>query len=143
MDPDIRNLDSHAKFCKNLLSFIISSKKSIYNIHDSQWSKLLNGLSLDINHLPEHKFGNKSVDTVNSLCSCALETESTGHFFFTLPKLCIIGTTLMNESSIINCGKVSFRLSALLEVILYGDKMLNDKSNQSVLNATINYIKYT
>ena len=70
---------------------------------------------------------------MNSLSSCAFETESAGHFFFTLPKLCIIGTTLRNESSIITCGKVFFRLSALLEVILYGDKMLNDKSNQRVL----------
>ena len=39
----------------------------------------------------------------------------------------------MNELSIINCEIVSIRPSALLEVILYGDKSLNkslnDKSN--------------
>ena len=47
----------------------------------------------------------------------------------------------MNELSSINCGIVSLRPSALLEVILYSDKMLNDKSNQQILTTTINYIK--
>ena len=47
----------------------------------------------------------------------------------------------MNELSSINCEIVSLRPSPLLEVILYGDKMLNDKSNHQILTATINYIK--
>ena len=47
----------------------------------------------------------------------------------------------MNELISINCGIVSLRPSAPLEAILYGDKMLNDKSNQRILTATINYIK--
>ena len=49
----------------------------------------------------------------------------------------------MNELSSINSGIISLRPSALLEVILYGQKMLNDNSNQQVLTATINYIKNT
>ena len=43
----------------------------------------------------------------------------------------------MNELNSINCGIVSPRSSALLEVILYGDKMLNDKSSHRILTATI------
>ena len=39
----------------------------------------------------------------------------------------------MNELSSINCEIVSLRPSPLLEVILYGDKMLNDKSNHRIL----------
>ena len=49
-------------------------------------------------------------------------------------------TALMNELSI-NCEIVSLRPSALLEVILYGDKTLNDKSNHRILTTAINYIK--
>ena len=49
----------------------------------------------------------------------------------------------MNELSSINSGIISLRPSALLEVILYGDKMLSDNSNQQTLTATINYIKNT
>ena len=47
----------------------------------------------------------------------------------------------MNELNSINRGIVSLRSSALLEVILYDDKMLNDKSIHRILTATINYIK--
>ena len=39
----------------------------------------------------------------------------------------------MNELSSID--------GAVLEIILYGDKMLNDKSNRRILAATIDYIK--
>ena len=49
----------------------------------------------------------------------------------------------MNELSSINSGIISLRPSVLLEVIFYGDKMLNDNSNQQILTATINYIKNT
>ena len=49
----------------------------------------------------------------------------------------------MNELSSINSGIISLRPSALLEVILYGDKMPSDNSNQQILIATVNYIKNT
>ena len=49
----------------------------------------------------------------------------------------------MYELRSINSGTISLRPSALLEVILYGDKMLSDNSNQQILTATINYIKNT
>ena len=41
----------------------------------------------------------------------------------------------------INCEIVSPRPTAILEVILYGNKMLNDKENYWMLTATVNYIK--
>ena len=49
----------------------------------------------------------------------------------------------MNELSSINSGIISLRPSALLEVILYGDKMPSDNSNQQILIGTVNYIKNT
>ena len=49
----------------------------------------------------------------------------------------------MNELNSINCKIVSLRPTALLHLILYGDKKLNDKSSHRVLTATIDYIKNT
>ena len=49
----------------------------------------------------------------------------------------------MNELSSVNSEIIPLRSSALLEVILYGDKMLNDKSNQRIFTATINYSNNT
>ena len=45
--------------------------------------------------------------------------------------------------SSVSCEIVSLRPSPPLEIILYGDKMLYDKSNPWILTATINYIKNT
>ena len=80
---------------------------------------------------------------MNPLYSCALETESTDHFFLSCQNYVSFRTAIMNEFSSINPGIISLRPSALLEVILYGDKMLSDNSNQQILTATINYIKNT
>ena len=118
LDPDIKNLDSHEMFRKKLLNFIRPSEKNIFNIYDPQGSKLLSRLRLGFSHLREHKFRHNSADTVNR-------------------------TALMNELNSINSGKIFLKPSALLEVILYGDKILRDNSNQQILAATINYIKNT
>ena len=57
----------------------------IYNIYDPQGPKFLNKLRLGFSRLREHKFRHDFADTVNpSLCSCALEIESTEHFFLWL-----------------------------------------------------------
>ena len=80
---------------------------------------------------------------MNPLCSCALETESTDHFFPRCQNYVSFRTALMNELSSVNSGIISLRPSALLEVILYGDKIHSDYSNQQILTASINYIKNT
>ena len=119
-------------FHKKLLTFIWSSEKSIYNIYDPQGSKLLNRLRFGFSHLPENKFRHNFADTVNPLCSCTLETESRDHYFLRCQISVSFRTALMNKLNSVNCGIVSLRPTALLEVILYGDKKLN--------NLTINQI---
>ena len=143
MDPNVRNLDSHEIFRKKLLNFIRPSEKSTFNIHDPQGSKHLSRLTLVFSHLREHKFRNNFADTVNSLCLCALETDSIDRFFLRSQNYVSFRTALINGLSSINSGIISLRPSALLAVILYGDKILNDNSHQQILTATINYIKNT
>ena len=48
----------------------------------------------------------------------------------------------MNELISINYGIMSLRPSALPEVILYGDKMFSDKSNQQILWLSITLRTY-
>ena len=77
---------------------------------------------------------------MNPLCSsCALETESTDHFFLCCQNYVSFRRALINKLSSTNSGIVPLRPSALLKVILYSAKMFNDKSNQRILTATINY----
>ena len=129
-------------FRKKLLNFIKPSEKSIFNIYDPQGSKLLNRLRLGFSHLREHKSWHNFTDTVNPLCLCGLETESTDHFFPRCQNYVSFRASIMNELSS-NYGIDSLRPSALLEVILCGDKMLDVKSSQRILTATISYIKNT
>ena len=143
LDTDIRSLVSHEIFRKKLLNFIRPSEKSIFSIYDPQGSKLLSRLKLGFSHLREHKFRHNFGETLNPLCSCALETESTDHFFLRCQSYVSFRTGLMNELSSISSGIISLRPSTLLEVVLYGDNMLSDNWSKQILTATINYIKNT
>ena len=98
-------------------------------------------MSLVSSHLPEHKFQHNFADTVNLLCSSALKCESTDRFFLCCQNYVSFRTALINERSSTNSGLISLSPGALLEVNVYGDKMLNDDSNQQTLTATINCIK--
>ena len=65
---------------------------------------------------------------MNPLFSCALETESTDHFFD--QNYVSLRTVLIIKLSSIFCEILSLRPTVLVEVIPYGDKRLNDKSNR-------------
>ena len=52
-----------------------------FSIYDPLGIKLLKRLRVDISHLNEHKFRYNFTETLNPLCSCSLETESTALFF--------------------------------------------------------------
>ena len=87
LDSEIRNAKTYASFRKMLLNFIRPIGNSTRKIYDPLGIKLLTRLRLGFSHLSEHKFRHKFADSLNPLCSCSLETESTLHFFSTLPKL--------------------------------------------------------
>ena len=59
---------------------------SMYGIYDTFGVKLISRLRLGFSPLREHKFRHNFADTVNSLCSCTLETENTEHFFLRCQK---------------------------------------------------------
>ena len=82
LGPDTRNLDFHAMFRKKLSTSIRLSEKSFYNIYGPQGSKLLNRLRPGFSNLRKRKFRYNFADTVNPLCSFALEAESRDHFFY-------------------------------------------------------------
>ena len=98
-------------------------------------------LSSAFGHLREHKFQHNFADTVNLLCLCALETASTENLSLRCQNYVSFRTDLMNELSRFNRKIIFLRSTALLEVILCGHKILNDKSNHQILTATIIYVK--
>ena len=82
LDPDKRSyLFYDSIFRTALLNFIRPSENKIFNIHDQVGIKLLTRLRLGFSHLREHKLRHNFEDTLNPLCSCSIETETTLHFF--------------------------------------------------------------
>ena len=54
-------------------------------------------MRVDFSHLNEHKIGYIFTDTLNPLCPCCLETESSVHFFLRWRNYTNIRITLVNE----------------------------------------------
>ena len=94
LDPDVRNVETYSLFRKNLLAFIRLIENSISSIYDPLGIKLLHRLQLSFSHLREHKFRHNFADTVNPLCSCYLETESTEYCIIRYHNYVTLRTTL-------------------------------------------------
>ena len=71
---------SYEVFKNLLLKFIRPSPNSLFNVSDSLRIKLLTRLHLGLSHLREHNFNHNFQGTINPICSCSLESESTAHF---------------------------------------------------------------
>ena len=102
LDPDVRNVDTLLLFCKNLLAFIRFIESSIYSIYDPLGIKRPHRLRLGFSHLCQHKLKHNFAGTVNPLCSCSLEIESTEHYFLRCHNYVTFRTALMNELNSIN-----------------------------------------
>ena len=71
---------------------------SVYNIHDPHGLKLLTRLRVNFSHLREHKFNHNFLDTLNPLCSCGLEIESTKHYILRCTFYTCIRKTLIDNT---------------------------------------------
>ena len=85
LDPGIRNSESLTIFRKNILHFIRPTPNSIYNCHNPKGVKLITRLRLGLSHLRGHKFKHNFEDSINPICSCGHDVESTTHFLLHCP----------------------------------------------------------
>ena len=141
LDFDVRNVDTYSLFCKNLLAFIRLIANSLWSIYDPLGIKLLHRLRLGFSHLLENKFKHNFADTVNPLCPCFLEIESTQHYFLRCHNYVTFRTTLMYELNTINSKFNILEPNELVKTKLYEDKNFDNDSNLKILTGTINFIK--
>ena len=68
----------------SLKKSIVREKKenSLFCIDDLLGVKLPTRLRLQFSHLNEHKFRDGFSDTINPMCACGTEVETTEHFLF-------------------------------------------------------------
>ena len=61
------------------------SPEKIFQCLPPKEIKLVTKLRISLIHLREHKFKHSFQDTLNSLCSCGLDIETTSHYFLHCP----------------------------------------------------------
>ena len=81
----LRKVKSFNDFKKNILSFTGPNADSVFNCNSSKGLKFVTRLRLGLSHLREHKFKHSFQDSINPLCTCCLDVESTIDYFLHCP----------------------------------------------------------
>ena len=102
--------------------------------------KLLTRLRLGLSHLHYHKLKHDFLDTINPLCSCSSDIETTLHFLLYCPNFMECRNTLLSEISEINSELITRNDLALIETLLFGDNLFSQYDNSRILDATITFI---
>ena len=93
-----------------------------------------------LSHLCEHKFKHSFQDTLNPICNCGEDNETTSHYLLHCPDYLRERKTLLNKVSSIVPNIFDFNNDQLTEILLYGKEDLDNINNTSILDATINYL---
>ena len=96
-------------------------------------SALITRLRLGFSHLREHKFKYNFQDTLNPLCSCSVEVESTSYYFLCCHFFDALWATLMNNLNNIGSDPPTLGDGNFTNILLYGNQIYDDKTNQIIL----------
>ena len=128
LSEKIRNIVSVNK-CKEI---ILSLRNSVSAIHDTKGLKLL-AQRLTFSHLNEYKHGFK--DTVDPVCKCGLETETTLYFLLHYKLYSTPGRYIYTAAS----SLTNYPDGKLVNILLYGSEYFSVKANQLILKSTLNF----
>ena len=141
--PDLSNSDSYSAFEKNILNFIRPSPNSRFNCYNPKALKFSTRLRLGLSHLRYHKFKHNFQDSLNPLCNCGLNAESTSHYLLHCPLFADERETFLSNIKSINHKFLEQNDSTLAQTLLFGDPASSVETNTLVLNATIQYVVAT
>ena len=143
LDPNLRNSDTYGTFKNVVLKFITFSRNCIFECHNPQGIKFLTRLCLGLSHLREHKFKHTFQDSLNPVCKCGAEVESTTRFLLHCPIYNNDWSSLLSTIRNIDCKLLEITDSSLTQTLLYGNPSFYIITNSLILNATIDFILST
>ena len=143
LDSNIRNSETLNIFKSKILKFIRPTANSIFGCHNPIGVKLLTRLRLGLSHLREHKFKHSFQDTLNPLCSCRKEVETTFHFLLSCSNYSDERFILLIKIKNINPNISENTNSQITRFFLYGDKNFTTSTDFIILRSTIEYILAT
>ena len=102
--------------------------------------KHITRLRLGLRHLREHKFKHSFQDTINPLCNCGRDIDSSTHFFLHCPffineRRTLLSTIRSLDSKLLDCTD-----SDLTQPLLFGNTSQISSNNFKIINASIDYI---
>ena len=139
----LRKSENFSVFKSNILKFIRPSPNSVYNCHNPRGICLITRLRLGLSHLREHKFKHGFQDTLNPLCSCGNNVESTEHFLLHCPQFVNQRSTLLSTLGNFKSSLLENTSKVLTQILLFGNKSLSPSDNSKILRATIDFILST
>ena len=134
-DQNIRNSQNLFIFKKKILKFIRPSGNSVSRCHNPKGIKLLTRLKLDLSHLREHKFKHGFLDSLNPICSCGQNIETSTHFLLHCSNYSNERLTFLNIIRNIDRNILSKNDLKVTETLLYGDSSYDDTNNTLIMNA--------
>ena len=143
LGPELRGAESLAIFKKKLLKIYRPLKKSLFNIHDQNGTKWIFQLRLGLSHLKNHKKSHHFIDTADDTCNCNQHAETLDHFLLHCPifdaqrrELFLSINPILLESNMSSLDDTN-----LVNLLLYGNEKFDFYVNQSILKATIQFIR--
>ena len=139
---EIRNSKSVGAFKK--LIKCEKKENSIFSIYDPLGVKLLTRLRLQFSHLNEHKFRHGFGDTINAMCACGSEVETTEHFLLRCHLYSPQRLELFENLEKVDSSFLNLKVKEKVSFLLYGSQSATSKSsNHEILKFVIKYIKET
>ena len=140
------NLKAEIRISKSLDIFknLIVSDNLLYSVYDPLGVTLLSRLRLEFSLLNENKFRHGFKDTLNPLCACGAEVETTEHLLLHY-QLCFTHRSELFDK-IVKVDQQTLNLNAKDEVhvLFYGSQRNNsENSNQNIINFVIKYLQTT
>ena len=90
---------------------------------------------LGLSRLREHKFNHNFQNCINPLCSCAMDIESSSHFFVHCPLFDDKTITLLSTLNKIDCKLIiETNESSLIKTLLIGNSLFDLKKKSLILS---------
>ena len=116
----------------------------IFSIYDPLGVKLLTRLRLQFSNLYEHKFRNGFEDTINAMCACGNEVETTEHFLLRCHLYSPQRLELFENLEKVESNFFNLNIKDKVRFLLYGCESATSKNyNHEILKFVINYLKET
>ena len=129
---------------KSFLKFIRPSGNSVFRSHNPRGIKLLTRLRLGLSHLREHKFKHGFLDSLNPICSCGQNIETSTHFlvpnYYYVPNYFNERLTFLNIVKNIDRKILRKNDLKVTETLFYRDSSYDDTKNTLIINATMEFL---